>query len=107
LVLLLASDLPYLSGRALRVLIDGVAGYDGAVFVDEGGRRQLLCGVWEVGALVGAVRGFGELSGGALRRLVGELRVAEIAWVPGDTGVGGRAPYFDCDTEDDLREVGL
>ncbi|MFI5915407.1 molybdenum cofactor guanylyltransferase [Dactylosporangium sp. NPDC051541] len=100
LVLLLASDLPHLSGAALRMLIDRVAGYDGALFVDAGGRRQLLCGVWEVQALRQAIRDFGETEGGALRRLVGGLRVAEVAWQ------GERAPYFDCDTQEDLRKVG-
>ncbi|MFB9408587.1 molybdenum cofactor guanylyltransferase [Dactylosporangium matsuzakiense] len=99
-VLLLAADLPHLSGQALRVLLDAVQGHDGAVFVDGSGRRQLLCGAWRSGALLGAVKGFGVVEGGAIRRLVSGLEVAEVRWD------GERAPYFDCDTQDDLREAG-
>uniref|UniRef100_A0ABV5MPI0 NTP transferase domain-containing protein n=1 Tax=Dactylosporangium vinaceum TaxID=53362 RepID=A0ABV5MPI0_9ACTN len=99
-VLLLAADLPHLSGQALRVLLDAVQGHDGAVFVDGSGRRQLLCGAWRSGALLGAVQGFGVVEGGAIRRLVSGLEVAEVRWD------GERAPYFDCDTQDDLREAG-
>jgi molybdopterin-guanine dinucleotide biosynthesis protein A len=101
LVALLAADMPYLSGEALRVLLHGLGGNDGAVFVDEGGRRQLLCGVWSTAALAGAVRRFGVVDGGSVRRLLEGLRVAEVRWR------GERAPYFDCDTEEDLRRVGL
>jgi molybdopterin-guanine dinucleotide biosynthesis protein A len=100
-VAVLAADLPQLSAEALRLLIERLDGYDGALFVDGDGRRQLLCGVWRRSALVEAVAGFGELAGGSLRGLVRGLRVVEVRWV------GGGAPYFDCDTEDDLRKAEL
>ncbi|WP_432983443.1 molybdenum cofactor guanylyltransferase [Dactylosporangium sp. CA-233914] len=100
LVAVVAADLPFLSGRAVRVLVDAVGERDGALFVDGDGRRQLLCGVWRVAALVEAVGQMERLEGASLRRLVGGLDVAEVAWA------GERPPYFDCDTEDDLRRVG-
>jgi molybdopterin-guanine dinucleotide biosynthesis protein A len=69
--------------------------------VDEGGRRQLLCGVWRAGSLRQAIARFGETRGGSLRRLVEGLSIGEVRWD------GERAPYFDCDTEEDLRRVEL
>jgi molybdopterin-guanine dinucleotide biosynthesis protein A len=101
IVALLAADMPQLSAAALGVLIERLDGYDGALFVDGDGRRQLLCGVWRRAALVEAIAGFGTLAGGSLRALVRGLRVVEVRWA------GGGAPYFDCDTEDDLRKVEL
>jgi molybdopterin-guanine dinucleotide biosynthesis protein A len=99
IVALLAADLPQLTGEAVRLLVGAIGGADGAVFVDGDGRRQLLCGVWRTPALVGAVRALGELEGASLRRLVAGLEVREVRWS------GARAPYFDCDTEDDLRRT--
>ncbi|WP_433212752.1 molybdenum cofactor guanylyltransferase [Dactylosporangium sp. CS-047395] len=98
-VALLAADLPYLSGRAIRVLVRGLGAKDGAVFVDGEGRRQLLCGVWRVAALRRAIEQFGEPSGGSLKRLIQHLEVNEVRWD------GARAPYFDCDTEEDLESA--
>ncbi|WP_426514481.1 molybdenum cofactor guanylyltransferase [Dactylosporangium sp. McL0621] len=96
-----AADMPYLSDMAIRVLLDHLDEHDGALFVDEGGRRQLLCGVWRAGSLRQAIARFGETQGGSLRRLVEGLSVGEVRWD------GERAPYFDCDTEEDLRRVEL
>ncbi|MER7273715.1 NTP transferase domain-containing protein [Dactylosporangium sp. NPDC000244] len=100
-VALLASDLPYMSAPALLVLMDALGNADGALFVDEHGRRQLLCGVWNRTALRGAIDAFGDTGGGSLRRLVRDLDVVEVRWD------GEKAPYVDCDTEEDLRRVGL
>ena len=77
---------------------------DGACFVDGGGRRQLLCGVWRVTALVGALDGLaaerGGLDGASMRALFGRLRVREETWA-----ASGVPPWFDCDTEEDLRRA--
>jgi len=100
-VVVLAADLPYLLPEAVELLVAelGRGGADGVVFVD-GGRRQLLCGAWRTGALRLALERLGTVNGRAMRELAGGLVVREIAWLG-----GGMAPYFDCDTEDDLRRA--
>jgi molybdopterin-guanine dinucleotide biosynthesis protein A len=106
-VALLAADLPLLTDDAVAVLrrAAGQGHVDGACFVDHTGRRQWLCGVWRVSPLLAAVdrlavdRG-GELSGAPLRALLSGLRVREVTWSP-----GGPPPWFDCDTDDDLRRA--
>jgi molybdopterin-guanine dinucleotide biosynthesis protein A len=100
---LLAADLPGLTADAVRLLDGKLAGsrVDGAVFVDDGGRRQLLCGVWYTRALHDRLAAIGEPAGRSLRDLVAPLRVAEVTWI-GD----GLPPWFDCDTDEDLRRAG-
>jgi molybdenum cofactor guanylyltransferase len=107
LVALLAGDLPLLSAPAVTALIAAVrraSDVDGACFVDADGRRQLLCGVWRVSALTGALTGVaaerGAVSGASMRALFARLRVLETSWA-GD----GAPPWFDCDTEEDLRRA--
>ncbi|WP_204292644.1 molybdenum cofactor guanylyltransferase [Micromonospora gifhornensis] len=129
-VALLAADLPLLTrsavGELLRHLDAPPAGpssaepsasssappaassseppVDGVCFVDEDGRRQLLCGVWRPAALRSALDRLtvrrGDLAGAALRELLADLAVRELTWT-GD----GPAPWFDCDTERDLRQA--
>lgn len=131
LVALLAADLPLLTRAAIGDLLahltspgspasttpgDGPSGpgagvldrerpLDGACFVDEDGRRQSLCGVWRVGALrtelarLAAERG-GGLAGAPVRALVARLAVREVPWA-GD----GPPPWFDCDTDEDVRRA--
>ncbi|RAO62517.1 Molybdenum cofactor guanylyltransferase [Micromonospora saelicesensis] len=88
-----------------RVGLDGEREPDGACFVDGDGRRQSLCGVWRVAALRAAVhrltveRG-GSLSGAPVRALLADLVVREVAW-SGE----GPAPWFDCDTDEDVRRA--
>ncbi len=95
---LLAADLPFLTVAAVDALTAAVRpAIDGAVYVDDTGRRQLLCGVWRVRALRGALDALGEPAGSAMRTLVAGLRVAEVVAPAGDT-----PPWFDCDTGDDL-----
>ncbi|WP_444949359.1 NTP transferase domain-containing protein [Micromonospora ureilytica] len=78
---------------------------DGACFVDGNGRRQSLCGVWRVAALRTALdrltveRG-GSLSGAPVRALLAGLVVREVAW-SGE----GPPPWFDCDTDEDVRRA--
>ncbi|WP_310376718.1 molybdenum cofactor guanylyltransferase [Catenuloplanes atrovinosus] len=107
-VALLAGDLPMLTAAALADLTATLGGagtdVDGACFLDEGGRRQLLCGVWRVEALAAALDGLaaerGDLSGASMRALFARLRVRDVRW----TG-SGVPPWFDCDTEEDLRRA--
>ncbi|MCG5437078.1 bifunctional protein IspD/ispF, partial [Micromonospora sp. PSH25] len=83
----------------------GERGPDGACFVDGDGRRQSLCGVWRVAALREALhrltveRG-GTLSGAPVRALLAGLVVREVAW-SGE----GPPPWFDCDTDEDVRRA--
>ncbi|GAB3950055.1 hypothetical protein GCM10027614_49870 [Micromonospora vulcania] len=78
---------------------------DGACFVDADGRRQSLCGVWRVAALragldrLAAERG-GSLAGAPVRALLAGLVVREVPW-SGD----GPPPWFDCDTDEDVRRA--
>jgi len=83
--------------------VDGGAHVDGAIYVDDDGRRQWLCGVWRADALMTRLHEFGTPAGGSLRALFGPLRVAEVRWRPGADET--LPPYFDCDTEEDLRRA--
>jgi len=96
-VALLAADLPFLTVASIRILRDAAGGADGAVYVDPAGRRQLLCGVWRVSALRAAL-GVVEPAGARLRDALARLRVVEVE-AAGD----GPPPWYDCDTEADLR----
>ncbi|MCG5472346.1 NTP transferase domain-containing protein [Micromonospora sp. LAH09] len=115
LVALLAADLPLLTRSAVGELLGQVAEEgraaggerrpDGACFVDGDGRRQSLCGVWRVAALRAGLgrltveRG-GSLSGAPVRALLAGLVVREVPW-SGD----GPPPWFDCDTDEDVRRA--
>jgi molybdopterin-guanine dinucleotide biosynthesis protein A len=101
---LLAADLPLLTGEAidvLRLTVESVP-MQGAVYRDAEGRRQMLCGVWRTAALRDAMNRLdterGGLRGVSVRDLMGHLRVAEVSWRR-----PGPPPWFDCDTDDDLR----
>ncbi|WP_176984721.1 molybdenum cofactor guanylyltransferase [Asanoa ishikariensis] len=113
-VAIVAGDLPLLTADAVNVLRDRLSTADGALYVDRDGRRQLLCGVWQAKALrhrlaemlpgTGASTGFDAgprgVRGASMRALIEPLHVVEVAW-SGD----GPPPWFDCDTDDDLRKV--
>jgi molybdopterin-guanine dinucleotide biosynthesis protein A len=101
---LLAADLPLLTGEAidvLRLTVESVP-MQGAVYRDAEGRRQMLCGVWRTAALRDAMDQLGTerggLQGASVRELMEHLRVAEVSWRR-----PGPPPWFDCDTDDDLR----
>jgi molybdopterin-guanine dinucleotide biosynthesis protein A len=93
-----------LTGEAIDVLRLTVesAPMQGAVYRDAEGRRQMLCGVWRTPALREAVARVteqrGSLHGASVRELMEHLRVAEVSWRR-----AGPPPWFDCDTDDDLR----
>jgi molybdopterin-guanine dinucleotide biosynthesis protein A len=101
---LLAADLPLLTGEAIDVLRLTVesAPLQGAVYRDAEGRRQTLCGVWRTSALREAVAKLAEerggLHGASMHALLDHLRFIEVSWRR-----PGPPPWFDCDTDDDLR----
>ncbi len=101
---LLAADLPLLTGEAIDVLrlTAESAPMQGAVYRDAEGRRQMLCGVWRTAALRQAIDHLieerGRLDGASVRELMNHMRVAEVSWRR-----PGPPPWFDCDTDDDLR----
>ncbi|MCN0177745.1 molybdenum cofactor guanylyltransferase [Salinispora arenicola] len=113
-VALLAADLPLLTRDAVRGLLghldEGECGAgqpaaspDGVCFVDDAGRWQPLCGVWRVGALRDALARLAAerpLAGASLRALLRGLAVREVRW-RGD----GPPPWFDCDTDEDVRRA--
>jgi molybdopterin-guanine dinucleotide biosynthesis protein A len=102
LVALLAADLPYLTADAIERLIAGVDdSVDGALFLDDAGRRQLLCGVWHTRALHRVLDDLGDPSGRSMRALFDRLDIRELTVPTGD----GPPPWFDCDTEEDLKEA--
>jgi hypothetical protein len=128
-VALLAADLPLLDAAAvalLRATLDPPAGdppagdppvgdppvggptapWDAAFFVDDGGRRQSLCGVWRVAALRAALDrlaagrpGPAPLAGRSVRALLAGVRAVDVR------SAGGPPPWFDCDTDADLRRA--
>jgi molybdopterin-guanine dinucleotide biosynthesis protein A len=101
---LLAADLPLLTGEAIDVLRLTVesAPMQGAVYRDSEGRRQSLCGVWRTAALREALDRVaeqrGSLHGASMQTLMEQLRFIEVSWRR-----PGPPPWFDCDTDDDLR----
>ncbi|MBQ1074024.1 NTP transferase domain-containing protein [Micromonospora sp. C31] len=131
-VALLAADLPLLTRAAVGELLGHLdAGQDGVCYVDDDGRRQTLCGVWRVAPLRAALdrvaterasghpdepterpdgpaeRASGHpegsaapLTGAPIRALLAGLRVREVPW-----SGAGPPPWFDCDTDEDVRRA--
>jgi len=113
-VALLAADLPLLTRAAVGGLLDRLdADHDGACYVDAGGWRQILCGVWRFAPLRAALDRLAveragrapqgapaPLAGAPVRDLLAGLRVNEVSW----PGVGP-PPWFDCDTDEDVRRA--
>lgn len=104
-VAVLAVDLPLLTAAHVDDLRRRLTHEDGICYVDGEGRRQSLCGVWRHGALRRAVRDLaaqrgGDLTGASMRSLLAGLTVADLPWA----GVGP-PPWFDCDTDDDVRRA--
>jgi len=114
LVAVLAADLPFLTGPAVGELTDAVhiandeghraadgdpVRHAGAVYVGVDGRPQWLCGVWRCSALRGRLAVFGDPAGRSLRDLLSPLTPALV------TATGFPPPWFDADTEADLRQA--
>jgi molybdopterin-guanine dinucleotide biosynthesis protein A len=99
LVAVLAGDLPFLTAALIDELRAALRG-DGVLVVDDGGRDQLLLGLWRTPALR---RALGAAPGPApVRRLLTGLVVDRIhpAVEPGRP-----APWLDCDTPADLARA--
>jgi molybdopterin-guanine dinucleotide biosynthesis protein A len=97
-VAVLAGDLPFLRVEHVRALLAAAAGSAGAVLVDDTGREQWLAGVWRPRALRGALAAYGGSSlGGVFAPLRPALVRLQVA--------GGPAPWFDCDTPEDLERA--
>jgi molybdopterin-guanine dinucleotide biosynthesis protein A len=104
-VAIVGADLPLLDAAALGELrtVAARGRVDGAVFTDSAGQRQWLCGAWRTAVLADRLAALGEergdLIGAALRDLFGPLAVAEVRHDDGPP------PWFDCDTDDDIRRA--
>lgn len=94
-VVVVAGDLPFLTGAVVRELLDAALGRDGALLVDPDGRDQLLVGGWQTQALRNAMPA--EPAGARLGAVLAALDPVRVASVAQE-----RAPWFDCDTEADL-----
>src|SRR5690348_13335164 len=101
-VAVLAADLPFLTADDVQVLRTAVGSADGAAFVDEADRTQWLCGVWRFSVLRHRLTRFGDPAGRALRDFVAGLRVRPVRLADPRRRP---APWYDCDTEDDLRRA--
>jgi molybdopterin-guanine dinucleotide biosynthesis protein A len=85
-VVVLAVDLPLVTTGTVQRLRDacGQEGPDGALLVDEGGHRQLLCAVYRTEALLAAAPPLEDRPGLSVRRLVSPLRLVEVEALPGE-----------------------
>ncbi|MDG4822110.1 molybdenum cofactor guanylyltransferase [Asanoa sp. WMMD1127] len=100
-LIIVAGDLPLLTTDAVTKLRTKLSTMDAALFVDQDRRRQLLCGVWRADALRRRIAELGSgVHGASMRALIEPLTVVEVEWAGADP-----PPWFDCDTEDDLRKV--
>lgn len=77
LLVVLAVDMPLVTTATIGRLLLSTEGH-GAVLVDEDGRRQHLCAVYDTAALLAAAPGPGQEEGLPVHRLVGDLRLAEV-----------------------------
>jgi molybdopterin-guanine dinucleotide biosynthesis protein A len=98
-VAVLAGDLPFLTATAIAELRARLRA-DGVLVVDDGGRDQLLLGVWRTEPLRAAVG----RSGGptSMRRTLSGLSVDR--WRP-VVPEGTPPPWLDCDTPADLARA--
>ncbi|WP_067179327.1 molybdenum cofactor guanylyltransferase [Microtetraspora niveoalba] len=95
---LLAADLPFLDEGHVAALLAAARepGAPGAVLVDDEGNEQWLTGVWRTEPLREALAGY---DGRSLRGLLGPLGPVAVRL---GARADGCAPWFDCDTMDDL-----
>ncbi len=105
IVVIVGGDQPVLTNADVTRLVDAIDD-DGAVYVDDDGRAQWLCGAWRTAALSERLDAYATdhngLVNGSLRSLFGPMRYAEVSPQTEDSGL---PPFFDCDTEDDIRRV--
>ena len=95
-VVVLAVDMPLVTTATVRRLLERVQ-EDGALLLDERGRRQFLCAAYRTEALVAGAPPLEQRHGLSVRELVGDLRLAEVPSLPGEA--------LDVDTWEDLTAV--
>jgi molybdopterin-guanine dinucleotide biosynthesis protein A len=95
-VVVLASDLPFVDATTIGRLVDAIGGRDGAVTVDGGGRDQMLVGAYRTDALRRAVESLPAVSGASMRTLVSTLDLARV--LDDDAAI-------DCDTWADVERA--
>ena len=78
LVVVLASDLPFVSAGSIAGLIDAAADLDVVCAVDREGREQYLASVWKRSALNERLVRLGELDNQPMRALMGDLPVTRV-----------------------------
>jgi molybdopterin-guanine dinucleotide biosynthesis protein A len=93
----LAADLPFVAPEHVAALVAAVEGA-GAMAVDSAGRDQPLLAAYDTAVLRRALPD--APSGASMRQLLAAL--PDLTRV---TLVGERAPWFDCDTEEDLERA--
>lgn len=100
-VAILGGDLPFLSTEALELLhgkADAAGTESGAVFCDDAGRRQWLCGLWPTALIRRNAAGIEP--GAPARQLFTGIDVDTVHW-----DAAGPPPWFDCDTPADLEQA--
>jgi molybdenum cofactor guanylyltransferase len=104
LLVVLAADLPFLTGAQVADLVrrvragagQGGSGSGGAILADDDGRPQWLAGCWEASALREAAARY---QGSSLHGLLAPLSPLLVR-LP--AGAGDMPPWLDCDTPEDL-----
>jgi molybdenum cofactor guanylyltransferase len=101
-VAVLASDLPFVTADVLSGLRARLASpAEVAVLVDDTGLPQWLCAVWRHDALARRLSNLGNPAGRSMRDLVDGAVVERVSVAAPD----GPPPWFDCDTDDDIRQA--
>ncbi|THV41657.1 molybdenum cofactor guanylyltransferase [Glycomyces buryatensis] len=100
-VAILPGDLPFLCPAAvelLRIRAEAAGPDSGAVFCDDAGRRQWLCGVWPTAAIRANATDI--RPGDRAKNLFRDIEVETVHW-----DYSGPPPWFDCDTPADLEQA--
>jgi molybdopterin-guanine dinucleotide biosynthesis protein A len=102
-VAVVAADQPFLTTAAIQRLAEALRGSAaaGAVYVDADGRQQRGLTFWRAGPLRQFLAAIPDLDGIAIGRLTGGSPVIEV----GTPDRSGPPPWYDCDTEEDLRRA--
>lgn len=98
-VVVLAADLPRITGAVVAALREAAAGHDGALLVDDDAQEQPLTSAWATRALRPALDGR-NLTNRPLRPALSALDVVRVR--AADLGVTG---WADCDTAADLARA--
>jgi molybdopterin-guanine dinucleotide biosynthesis protein A len=104
-VVVVAVDLPFLEGAhldLLRLALVADAAADVALAVDDAGQDQPLMSAWRADRLRAQLAALGPLADRPVRSLLIRARPVRVALA---RSVQVPPPWFDCDTEEDLREA--